>query len=181
MLVLKPHRAWSIFTGWLLVLAGVVCKSSVCGQWAIQQAVNERLGLAGARILTSLLRVEQLWQGCDDILRSLVFFGCTIQKASKSCAYSQFCDYSVVESNSTGLTFKTSNLFSFLIGCRLKETADNVQHLLYSNTHFLPVEEAAVPACPLIPRLCRRAGGLWTHGTCQTPPLYHCNCNGHTR
>ncbi|KAM7391656.1 hypothetical protein PAMP_022327 [Pampus punctatissimus] len=66
-------------------------------------------------------------------------------------------------------------------GCWLRETANNAQHLLCSHTHFLPVEEAAVPACPLIPSLCRQAGELWTHGTCQTLLLYHCSCNGHTR
>lgn len=69
----------------------------------------------------------------------------------------------------------------FSTGCWLRETADNARHLLWSHTYFLPVEEAAVPACPLILSLCHRAGGLWTHGTCQTLPLYHCSCNGHTR
>ncbi|KAG8012221.1 hypothetical protein GBF38_004735, partial [Nibea albiflora] len=69
-----------------------------------------------------------------------------------------------------------------LAGRWLRETADNARrHLLRSHTHFLPVEEAAVPACPLIPSPCRRAGGLWTHGTCRTPPRYRCSCNGRTR
>ena len=70
----------------------------------------------------------------------------------------------------------------FSTGFRLKEAADNAGHLLSSHTHFLLVEEAAVPRCPLIPSLCRQAGGLdWTHGTSPTLPLYHCSCNGHTR
>lgn len=72
--------------------------------------------------------------------------------------------------------------FVFSTGFWLRETADNVRHLLCSHTYFLPVEEAAVPACPLIPSLCRLAGGLhWTHGIFQILPVYHCSCNGRTR
>ncbi|MEQ2281047.1 hypothetical protein AMECASPLE_026433, partial [Ameca splendens] len=69
----------------------------------------------------------------------------------------------------------------FFSGRRLKDTADNARQLLYSHTLCLLVEEAAVPACPLIPSLCSRAEDLWTQGTCTTLPIYPCSRSGHTR
>lgn len=100
---------------------------------------------------------------------------------------SALCTYEGVQRDSTEVaqlstTLSHGSFFLFFsTGCWLRERDDNARHLLWCHTHLLPLEEAASPACPLIPNLCRRAGGLWTHGTCQTLPLYHCNCNGHTR
>lgn len=172
------------------------------GQWVIESAAKDGFSLAGAETLTPFRRNMERGSSCGRevmtfwylahmflsvaILELLARKAHVVSLQQLGMLHNAFCRYEGVQRDSTEVaqlptTLSHSSFFSFSTGCWIRERVDNARHLLWCYTHLLPVEEAASPACPLIPNLCRRAGGLWTHGTCQTLPLYHCSCNGHTR
>lgn len=131
----------------------------------------------GSAAINSLLNKDQ---GSDVVMplrrphMDLSLLTWTVPAISATTGSAKWLICSSINDLSRFVSFSTT-------GSWLTETEDNVWCLLCSPTHFLPLEEAVVPACPLTPNLCRQAGGLWTPGTCPTLPLYHCSCNGHTR